>query len=83
MSAGPRKLIGTPLPRVRRIVLGVLPVLLLIAVYAYFSHQRQIENPMDRLMPGLTKLWAGIQEITTPDKRTGTVWLWVDTIASL
>jgi NitT/TauT family transport system permease protein len=58
-------------------------VVLLIAAYAYFAHQRHIENPMDRLMPGLTKLWAGIQEVTTADKRSGEVWLWVDTVASL
>jgi NitT/TauT family transport system permease protein len=83
VSARPRKLIGTPLPQWRRVLLGALPVVLLIAAYAYFAHQRHIENPMDRLMPGLTKLWAGIQEVTTADKRSGEVWLWVDTVASL
>jgi NitT/TauT family transport system permease protein len=83
VSKSARKLIGTPLPRVRRVLLGLIPVLLMVAAYAYFSHQRHIENPMDRLMPGLSKLWAGLQEITTPDKRSGQVWLWVDTVASL
>lgn len=83
MSQRGRKIIGTPLPRWQRVVLGVLPVVLLVAAYAYFSHQRHIENPMDRLMPGLGKLWAGLREITTPDKRSGEVWLWVDTLASL
>jgi NitT/TauT family transport system permease protein len=78
-----RKLIGTPLPSLWRVALGVLPVVLLVVAYAYFSHQRQVENPMDRLMPGVSKLWAGVEEITTPDKRTGEVWLWVDTLASM
>ncbi|MCU0693252.1 MAG: ABC transporter permease [Polyangiaceae bacterium] len=82
MSEG-RKLIGTPLPSLWRVALGVLPVVLLVVAYAYFSHQRQVENPMDRLMPGVSKLWAGVEEITTPDKRTGEVWLWVDTLASM
>jgi NitT/TauT family transport system permease protein len=67
----------------RRVVLGALPFLLLVAVYAYFSHQRQLDNPLDRLMPGLTQLSKGIEEIITPDKRTETVWLVVDTLASL
>jgi len=83
VSNRPRKIIGSPLDRLPRLLLGLLPVLLLIGVYAYFSARRHAENPMDRLMPNLGQLWTGLREIVTPDKRTEQVWLWVDTVASL
>jgi NitT/TauT family transport system permease protein len=83
VSTSPRKIIGTPLERHYRLLLGALPVLLLIALYAYFSHQRHAENPMDRLMPNLDQLRQGIKDITTPDKRSETVWITTDTLASL
>ena len=83
MSKRPIKLIGSALRPSSRVVLGVLPILVLLALYVYFSWQRHVENPMDRLMPNLDQLKAGLKEITTPDKRTEQVWLWVDTGASL
>ena len=55
----------------------------MVALYAYFSHQRHIENPLDRLMPGFEQLKTGLTEITTPNKRTEDVWLVTDTLASL
>ncbi|MEJ7731945.1 MAG: ABC transporter permease [Polyangiaceae bacterium] len=82
-SSKPRKIIGTPLPQLTRILLGALPVVLLVVAYIWYSHQRHLENPMDRLMPNLTQLQTGLKEIVTPDKRTETVWLYVDTKASL
>lgn len=81
--AKPRKIVGSKLPRLRQVVLGAVPILILCLLYAYFSHQRHVENPMDRLMPGFEALGEGIKEVTTPDKRTEEVWLWVDTKASL
>jgi NitT/TauT family transport system permease protein len=83
VSRRPRKIVGTPLATRWRILLGALPVLVVIGLYAWVSHQRHLENPMDRLTPGLAKLAAGITEITTPDKRTEKVWIVVDTLASL
>ena len=78
-----RKIVGSPLPRLRQVILGTLPILILAAIYAYYSHERHIENPMDRLMPGFDQLGEGLKEITTPNKRTEEIWLWVDTKASL
>jgi NitT/TauT family transport system permease protein len=83
MSKRKRPIIGTPLPRTTRLLLGAVPVVILIGLYAYVSHQRHLENPLDRLMPGLSQLSTGLKEITTPDRRTETVWLVVDTVASL
>jgi NitT/TauT family transport system permease protein len=83
MSQQKRPIIGTPLPRATRLFLGAVPVVVLIGLYAYASHQRHVENPLDRLMPNLAQLLTGLKEITTPDRRTETVWLVVDTVASL
>jgi NitT/TauT family transport system permease protein len=79
----PRQLIGTPLDRRVRILLGLVPIVILAVFYAYASAERHAENPADRLMPGLQQLLDGLREITTPDKRSERVWLWVDTLASL
>jgi NitT/TauT family transport system permease protein len=83
VSRKPRKLVGSPLSGRRRLLLGVLPILVLIALYSWIAYQRHLENPMDRLTPNLEQLSAGIKEITTPDKRTEKVWIVVDTLASL
>ncbi len=83
MSKRHRKLIGTPLSTGWRVALGIVPILIMVALYAYFSHQRHLENPLDRLMPGFEQLRVGLSEITTPNKRTEDVWLITDTIASL
>lgn len=83
VGGSPRKIIGSPLPRTTRILLGVIPLVVLGALYVYYSWERHQENPMDRLMPNLAQLKAGLLEIVTPDKRTEKVWLLVDTQASL
>jgi NitT/TauT family transport system permease protein len=76
-------IVGSPLRRIQRIALGVVPVALLVLLYGYASYRRHQENPLDRLMPNFEQLYAGLREITEPDKRSGQVWLWVDTKASL
>jgi NitT/TauT family transport system permease protein len=77
------KLVGTPIGSARRLVLGLIPIAILAILYAWASYARHVENPLDRLLPGLNQLIQGLREITTPDKRSGEVWLWVDTRASL
>lgn len=78
-----RKILGAPLSRSAQVMLGAVPIVLLMILYGYLSYRRQLENPMDRLMPSFGQLGQGIREILTPSKRTGEVWLWVDTQASL
>ncbi len=78
-----RRLIGSPLPPFTQFFLGLLPVVVALVLYAGLSHARHVENPMDRLLPNITQLRNGFVEITQRDKRTDTVWLYVDTIASL
>jgi NitT/TauT family transport system permease protein len=83
VSARRRKIVGTPLSTPWRLVLGALPILLLVGVYVYFSHQRHVDNPLDRLMPNLEQFKQGLADITVPNKRTGEVWIVVDTLKSL
>jgi len=78
-----RKIIGSPLHPTQRMLLGLVPILVIVVLYVYFSHERHVENPLDRLMPNLEQIRAGLREISTPDKRTEKVWLIVDTLASL
>ncbi|MBN2195900.1 MAG: ABC transporter permease [Polyangiaceae bacterium] len=77
------RIVGSPLPRSTRLLLGAVPIAILVIVYGALSYQRHLENPMDRLMPTVEQLWRGLGEITTADRRSGEVWLWVDTRASL
>jgi NitT/TauT family transport system permease protein len=67
-----------------RIYLGLLPFLILIALYAIGSAIRLSDNPDDKLLPGLLSLADAIQRVALrADFRTGQVLLWADTAASL
>lgn len=67
-----------------RVLLGVLPFAVLVAIYAIGSHLRRLENPSDKLLPSLDAMastfWA---MATVPDQRSGNLLLWSDTAASL
>ena len=65
-------------------LLGILPFLVVIALYLTASHFRQIENPADKLLPGIEKLSSAVERVAfQEDKRTGKYLLWADTGASL
>jgi NitT/TauT family transport system permease protein len=67
-----------------RIYLGLLPFLILIVFYTVGSAMRLAVNPDDKLLPGLLSLAEAVQRVAfTPDRRTGEVLLWADTVASL
>lgn len=58
--------------RLRRWLLGVLPFVILIAVYAWASHLRLAENPQDKLLPSLPQMIDAMRGlILEPDQRTG------------
>lgn len=66
------------------LLLGLLPFVLLIAVYLAASSVRLAENPNDKLLPSLESLGAATwQMAAAEDPRTGEVLLWQDTGASL
>jgi NitT/TauT family transport system permease protein len=71
-------------PRGLRYFLAALPFLLLILVYWAASDARHAVNADDKLLPGLGQMLEAVHQIAfTPDKRTGEILFWHDTLASL
>ena len=67
-----------------RWLLALLPLILLVAVYAVASSVRLAENPDDKLLPGAAKMIEAVTQMAfTEDERTGEFLLWSDTAASL
>lgn len=85
MSAGPRfrSIIGSPLSRTTRVLLGVLGVALVVVAYEYYIHRHAQAGGNPRFSPGLGQLWTALGELTRLDPRTEKVPLWTDTRASL
>lgn len=70
--------------RLLSIFLGLLPFVALIVAYYVASEIRLAANPSDRLLPSLTTMADTMQRMATePDKRSGELLLWGDTLASL
>jgi NitT/TauT family transport system permease protein len=65
-------------------LLGLLPFLLLLALYLIASHYRLAENPSDKVLPSLGQMVdAMVRMAFTPDPRSGDYLLWTDTLSSL
>ncbi|MFA6446022.1 MAG: ABC transporter permease subunit [Candidatus Paceibacterota bacterium] len=65
-------------------LLGIIPIAFLVFVYISCSHKRHIENPSDKLMPTVSQMYTEMKQIMTiPDKRSGQIFFWADTKASL
>jgi len=72
-----------PGPGGRRILI-LLPLILLLAVYAIASAVRLADNPDDRLLPSAAQMAKAVQQMAfTEDDRTGEYLFWSDTAASL
>ncbi len=71
-------------PMRRNWLLGLLPFLVVGAVYFSFSQQRLAENPQDKLLPGLGQMADAVWQLGfQADARTGDYLLLLDTWASL
>jgi NitT/TauT family transport system permease protein len=79
-ASGPR-----PAPQSwSRWVWGLIPFVILLAVYLYASHIRLTENPQDKLLPSFGQMGGAMwQLIFEPDPRTGEYQFWTDTWSSL
>lgn len=63
---------------------GLLPFIVLIVTYAFASHFRRLENPADKLLPSIEQMLSTFYRFAfVPDKRSGDLLLWTDTIDSL
>jgi NitT/TauT family transport system permease protein len=75
---------GLLAPARRNVLLGLLPFILIVAVYLVASHQRLVENPQDKLLPSLGQMAEAIDRLALkPDPHTGEYVLLGDTLASL
>lgn len=71
-------------PKLLRPVLGILPFVLLIALYLVVSHSRLQENPRDKLTPSVSQMVSAMKIMAfTKDRRTGTYLMLSDTLSSL
>ncbi|MDP8986684.1 MAG: ABC transporter permease [Pseudomonadota bacterium] len=65
-------------------LLSLLPFVLVICAYAYYSHARLLENPGDKLLPSPATIAATVHRYAfEEDERSGDRLLWTDTEASL
>lgn len=65
-------------------LLGLVPFLLLLALYTGASSARLAENPNDKLLPSFESFGEAINRVAfEPNKRTGDYVLWKDTASSL
>lgn len=64
--------------------LGVLPFVLLVAIYLIGSHLRLSDNPDDKILPSLVQMASTLDRLAfSADPRTGDYVMFNDTIASL
>jgi NitT/TauT family transport system permease protein len=71
-------------PRYFKVFLSILPFIILIIAYFIASDMRHTENPSDKILPTISKIADGINQIAfTENRRTGQYILWSDTYSSL
>ncbi len=64
--------------------LMALPFVLVLIAYALGSEARRAVNPADKLLPAPAQIVdTAVRVTTTPDKRSGEIVFWKDTLASL
>ncbi len=79
-----RRLINLKPGRGGTLFLGVLPFILMLAVYLIGSSIRLAENPDDKLLPSLTSIASSVGSYAfEEEQRSGDILLWKDTFASL
>ena len=79
-----RRLINRRPDRVSALLLGLLPFVIAASLYLTFSALRLAENPNDKLLPSLASFADAINRMAlTPDRLSGALLLWSDTLLSL
>jgi len=78
------RLINQQVSRPARLALAAGPFVLVIAAYLVASHLRLEANPADKLLPSPERMLDAFWSMATePDRRSGDLLLWKDTLASL
>src|SRR5271165_762120 len=79
-----RRLINQKPGRGGALMLSMLPFLLVLSAYLYYSHARLAENPGDKLLPAASTIAATVHRYAfEEDERSGEYLWWTDTGASL
>ncbi|WP_075214244.1 ABC transporter permease [Mongoliimonas terrestris] len=79
-----RRIINHHPSRAGAVVAGIVPIVVMLALYFSASAERLAENPRDKLMPGLSQIWDAILLMAVQvDVATGQILLWSDTLVSL
>lgn len=66
------------------IALALIPFVVLVGIYTFFSHQRLKESPSDKLLPSVSKMIESTKRmVLEEDKRTGECLMLLDTTSSL
>ena len=67
-----------------RILIGAVPIVALLIVYAILSAARLEANPNDKVLPTFAAMGQAVGQLATQtDPRTGQITIWSDTLASL
>ncbi|MBO0903982.1 ABC transporter permease [Jiella sonneratiae] len=78
------RLINLRPTRAGAVWLAVLPFAALVAAYVIASQIRLAENPSDKLLPSLATMGQSMWDLAfTPDRRSGDLLFFADTLASL
>jgi NitT/TauT family transport system permease protein len=65
-------------------MLSLLPFIVVICAYLYYSHARLIDNPGDKLLPSPSTIATTLHQYAfEEDERSGDYLFWLDTVASL
>lgn len=79
-----KRLINQQPGRSAKILLGLIPFVVIIGLYAFASGERLAVNPDDKLMPAFGSFVDAISTMALePSKRSGDYLFWADTSASL
>jgi NitT/TauT family transport system permease protein len=79
-----RRLINQRPGRGGAIMLSLLPFILVVCAYLFYSHARLLENPGDKLLPAPTTIGATLHRYAfEEDERSGDYLWWTDSWASL
>ena len=72
------------LPTGVKFTLSLLPFVIAIGAYVYFSQARHAENPADKVLPTISVMLESSAKLALQEnRRTGEILLWQDTGASL
>jgi NitT/TauT family transport system permease protein len=65
------------------VVLSSILFVALFGLYLWGSYRRHVENPQDKLMPSISQLVNGVNNVAFEKDREGKLRLWIDTWASM